>query len=493
MHLMNKTAVKCALAVSLLLLLSQFFLRPMWRDEFWALYFSAPDLPIIQAITEKMSRDVHPPLYFSVLHFWRQISEAEIFARFFNLACIGLSGWIAWRWRKPDSANSSDHLKLRSEESNLYIFLCATSFWLVFYSAEVRMMGQLFMLSGLLVLIARNALDELEKTLKWAVIFTLTGTLLASSHYFGSLWTACLGAAVGLMHLRRRRFQAFILFAIASCIAISPAVVWISIFRPDQASGAPEVLPPFIENFTFGANQFFRGILVKTVFANLMAFIAGCLGLVFLFKRKSDDVPLMLSGAIVLTILIAFTTHLGVVALIKERAFIVIIPAILYLLSGGMLSLQSHQKKALKMTAWVPFAAIISLPLFSSEFFKDRERVAELQNMLAAAPECEGQPIIAYLRPSQQAEDFSAFMTQKLLNKSVKGNFNMIALEDIASGQTKIPSTACPIKIVAIALVRGERPAHEDMRNELRAAGLNLEQLDEIRMGGGRTRAWVEK
>ncbi|MFC7290832.1 hypothetical protein [Hirschia litorea] len=486
MHLMNKHAVRIALGLSLCLLLLQFFFRPLWRDEFWALYFSAPQDPISDAVFSKMSKDVHPPLYFSALHFWRLISENEIFARFFNLVCIFLAGWAAWRMRGTKGTG-------RETESNLFLFLCATSFWLIFYAAEIRMMGQLFLTSGLLVLISRNSLDDFEKPFKWASLFIIAGTLTATMHYFGSLWTACIGASLGFTHLYRGRIKSFFIFGAASVISLIPAVLWILAFRPDQASGAPDVLPPFAENFAFGANQFLRGILVKTMFANIMAFIAGCFGLAALLKRKSDDAPIMLIGAIALTILIAFTAHLGLVALIKERAFIVIIPAMLYLLAAGILSLQPHQTKALKMASWVPFAAILSLPLFTSEFFKDRERVADLQSMLQAAPECVGEPIIAYLRPSDQAEDFSAFMTQKLLNPSLQGKFNMIPLEEITSGQQSIPESACPVKIVAIALLRGEREFHEDMRDKLKSAGLPISQFEEISMGGGRTRAWVEK
>ncbi|MEL6862414.1 MAG: hypothetical protein AAGL11_11295, partial [Pseudomonadota bacterium] len=104
--------------------------------------FRRPNEPLLDTIRFKISNDVHPPLYFSLLHGWLQLYQHEIFARFLNLVFIVLAGLSAWRMRGQ-----------RVEETKLYLFLCATSFWLIFYAAEVRMMGGLFLVSGLLVLV----------------------------------------------------------------------------------------------------------------------------------------------------------------------------------------------------------------------------------------------------------------------------------------------------------------------------------------------------
>lgn len=482
MQKMNSMAVKLALGVALALLIGQFFFRPLWRDEFWALYFAAPDDSLLETIRFKISNDVHPPLYFSLLHGWLQIFQNEIFARFLNLVFIVLAGFSAWIMRGK-----------RVEETKLYLFLCATSFWLIFYSAEVRMMGGLFLISGLLVLAARNSLDAPDRLWRWPILYALIGAIAASSHFYGSLWVACLGAAVGLAHLLAGRVKLFFAFAIASLIAIVPIIAWILFARPDQNPGASEPLASFLEGFEFAANQFLRGIIVKTIFANLIAFIVGCLGLRALLQRGTEDrLPHVLLFAIGLLVVIVFTVHLSILPFIKERAFIVIIPALFYLLAIGILSLHASQSRAIKLVKWIPIAAIISLPLFSSEFFKDRERVGALQNLMAAAPECSGDKIAAYMRPSDQAADFSNFMTEYLLSDAVPGGYDLRPLDEVDTEESAdIFRSDCPIKVIGINLPRGERPDHQLIRDEMTNAGFDVEALEEVRMGGGRARAWV--
>lgn len=304
---------------------------------------------------------------------------------------------------------------------------------------------------------------------------------------------ACLGAAIGLAHLLAGRIKLFFAFAVASVLAIVPILAWILFARPDQNPGASEPLAPILQGFEFGANQFLRGIIVKTIFANIIAFSVGILGLRALLKRGTKDpLPAVLLFAMGLLVTIVFVVHLGVLPFIKERAFIVIIPAIFYLLAMGILALAEAQTRALKMVKWIPIAAIISLPLFSSEFFKDRERVGDLQTLLADAPDCTGETIAAYMRPSEQAADFSNFMTEYLLSDGVPGGYQIRPLDEIdAQESAEIAASPCPIKVMGINLPRGERPDHELIRQDMIRAGFDLDTLEEIRMGGGRARAWV--
>jgi hypothetical protein len=46
---------------------------------------------------------------------------------------------------------------------------------------------------------------------------------------------------------------------------------------------------------------------------------------------------------------------------------------------------------------------------------------------------------------------------------------------------------------MALLLRPGDRPEHEDIRNELRAAGLDLGTLEEVGFGNGRNRLWVTR
>jgi hypothetical protein len=472
MGMLSKKTAWAAIALAAALLLAQFWLRPLWRDEYWALYFSAPHDPLWRTLTETMTRDVHPPLYFTVLHFWRQISDAEIFARFFNVLVLALGAWGAWSLRGTT----------RPAETGTYVFLCATSFWLVFYAAEVRMMGALFVLSGLTVLVVRNAFDE-GRVLMPALLFFAIGLVEASSHFFGTLWIAALGLATGLTFLAQRRLGGFLAFGLASAMAILPAVAWIALVRPDTNPGATPELPPFWDNFSYGANQFLRGLVVKTMVANLFAFIAAGLGLRMLLRRGFDPALAAIGGGALLTVIIAFGVHLFWVSLIKERAFIVMIPAFLYLAAAAIEAIGPDQKRARWLAGAAPAAALVFLPLFSSELFKDRERIGPLRELIAANPTCRGEPVVAYPQPSAQAEDFPIFFTRSALAGL---GVEIVPFE----GQAPI-ATSCPIKVVAVGMGKGERETHEAMRAKLSAAGYDLSALEEKSMGGGRTRAFV--
>lgn len=474
-----------AVGVAVALLVAQYAYRPLWRDEYWALYFSAPHAALGPTLTEIMTRDVHPPLYFVMLHYWRQISDAELFARLFNVFAIGLGAWAAWSLRG----------QTRRSETLAYFFLCATSFWLVFFAAEARMMAMLFVLSGLSVLVSRNALDRPQAMIAPTVLYVLIGALAASSHFFGTLWIAALGAATGFAFLTQKRVAHFLAWGVASSIAVAPAIAWILIVRPDSNPGAPSVMPPIWDNFSYAANQLLRGLIVKTVFANLFAFIAAGLGFAALWRARARDAFAgVLLVAIGLTIAISFAVHLTWVSMIKERAFIVIIPALLYLVASAIQHLRRDQKRALWLVKWAPLMAAISLPVFSSELFKDRERIGPVRQLLAQYPQCAGEPVLMVLRRSEQGYDFAEFMARAALKgASPAGDIEMVALDTLLENGAAAPKSACPIKALAIAAPRGEREFHAQMRTDLAKAGLNLETLEEKVLGGGRTRAFVER
>jgi hypothetical protein len=474
-----------AVGVAVGLVLAQYAFRPLWRDEYWALYFSAPHDPLAVTFAENMTRDVHPPLYFVLLHFWRQISDADLFARLFNVAVIVLGMLAAWALRGPT----------RRAETTAYFFLCATSFWFVFFAAEARMMVMLYVLCALSVLAARNALDRPQQMIAPAGAFAVIGVLAASIHFFGSLWVASLGAAVGLAFLFQRKVAHFLTWGVASCLAVAPALIWIIAVRPDMNYGAPSELPPFWDNFTYGLNQLLRGVIVKTVFANLLVFIAAGLGFAALWRaRHRDPVPTVMLVAIGLTVTISFAIHVGWVSMIKERAYIVIIPALLYVVAAAIQHLTPTQRRAAWMVKWAPLAAALSLPVFYSELFKDRENIGPVRAILAQAPECASQTVVMVLRRSEQGWDYADFMARESLKgSSGAGDITMAALDVLLAQGAQAPATSCPIKAIAIGAPRGERDFHATMRNDLRRVGVDPDALEERVFGEGRTRVFVTR
>ena len=68
--LANRIAGNCWLVLTLLALglrLIRITYQPLWWDEGWSLYFATTS---ISNMLELTAVDIHPPLYYLLLHFW---------------------------------------------------------------------------------------------------------------------------------------------------------------------------------------------------------------------------------------------------------------------------------------------------------------------------------------------------------------------------------------------------------------------------------------
>ena len=107
--------------------------QPLWWDEGYSVYFATESLGQMAQLT---AQDIHPPLYYSLLHFWLTFagSASPLVLRAFSI-CVGLLalpiiGWLA-------------HLFYPSRPR---VMLWALLFLVlspvhIFYSQEVRMYG----------------------------------------------------------------------------------------------------------------------------------------------------------------------------------------------------------------------------------------------------------------------------------------------------------------------------------------------------------------
>lgn len=466
-------------AIAAAILLTGVFFRPYWRDEYWALYFSAPHLSLHDAVTQRMVRDVHPPLYFIAQHFWRLGIEAEWWARLLNVLTLALGAFGVWRLGRT-----------RAHETLLFLLLCAGSYWVIYYTVELRMYLMLFVLCAMSIVVVRNALEEGARILPHAALFALIGAAAGATQFFGALWIAVLGAWTGLALLRAGRIDGFFAWGIATAVALAPAVGWIAVVGPQNNPGAEAGVQSFASAFGYAANQFLRGLIVKTLGSNLAA--AGVLivmSAALLRRRSAFDVVLAL--AFLSAVVIAFILHFTFVpALIKERAFIVVMPAVIYLTVRAT-ALAEEGGAAPRLRAAVPILAALSPILFLGEYTKDREHWGEARAVIAAAgPSCAGAPVVAFNRVSAQAADFHPYVTQMALRGAAAGgaDLRLVDADDIISGRAPAPAAeACPIRAVAIGLGRGDAALQAEARARLAAAGVPLDRLAERMFGGGRT------
>lgn len=474
-----------AVGVGLAILLLGLVVRPLWRDEYWALYFSGAEMSLTDAINLRMARDVHPPIYFIILHFWRLISDAELWARLINLVVLPLSAFAVWRMGQS-----------RRDETALFLFACAGSYWVIYFGIEARMYALVFGMCAITVLAVRNALVSKRPGLAPAAIFAIAGAVAGGSHFFAAAWCAMLGFFTGVAFLRRGRLDGFVLWGAASVIAIAPAALWILRASPQDNPGAEGAVLSVLDALAYGGNQFLRGLVVKTFGSNLALFIGAILCAPLLI-RKRDPFDAVLSLALLGTVLMIFAIHLFMVPMIKERGFIAIMPGVIYLLARAVLSLTQddalQKKRAAVIVRAIPIVALISPFLFLGEYFKDREQLDEVRALIADSGQCAAAPVVMSYRPSEQAQDFHPFMLAMALRGAANGeDLQIVDARDIIAGRATLPGpNACPIRALALVMPKGDGPQQHEARAELRAAGVPLDDLNEIALGKGRSLVWA--
>lgn len=484
MQIFNRRVAWLAVFGAIATIVAQIWLRPAWRDEYYSILLSTPSLSFQRTITGPITTDVHPPLYSLVLHFWLHLQSNEVFARLLNLLLMGIAFTIGWNLRTG-----------HRQQTAVYLFLCVTSFWFVFYGAEIRMLAAQFLSCMLSVLIARNAYEQPARRYVFLAGFFAIGVIAASLHFFGTLWVSAFGLCLGLLFLIERKPAAFFATGMATFLAILPTLIWVILTRPDQSEVASQTLPPFFDNLEAGLTQFLRGLIVKTFIANWPAWIAGGLGLAVLLKSPNARFEKTVLASLCLSVLIAFTIHLGFVSMIKERAFIAIIPAILYLLASGLASLRTEQSRAVRIARWTPYMAIVALPLFSTEYFKDREQYDQVVDYITQSEACHEAPILMYERPSRHGVDYSAFYTRTVTRHAFGGDgldLLRISPETLEYAQAQWQGMECEVRAIALVLPRGYGRRYREMREELRAGGLPLDRWEEKRFGEGRSIVFVE-
>lgn len=169
--------------------------QPLWADEGYSIYFATEDPARILWLT---ARDIHPPLYYLLLHLWQQIFggatpfDLRLFSVTLALPAIALIALLA-----------RQRFAGRRRLALIATCLLAVSPMHLFYSQEVRMYG-LAMTMGLAATIAfGQAMAPRHKSLdrssgRWWLAYCLLATaslytlyytgLLLLAHLLWALW-----------------------------------------------------------------------------------------------------------------------------------------------------------------------------------------------------------------------------------------------------------------------------------------------------------------
>jgi len=138
----------------------------IWTDEGWSIHFA--NQPNVWEVVKIMAQDVHPPLYFVILHYWMEIFGDSEFALRLPSVIFGVGSiFVIYKVGK---------LAFNKEVGLISALLLAVSFFHIIHSQQIRHYG----LMALLVLVSMYFYLKLIKG-QWSrknIIFYVIGSLL---------------------------------------------------------------------------------------------------------------------------------------------------------------------------------------------------------------------------------------------------------------------------------------------------------------------------
>ncbi|MBI2861629.1 MAG: glycosyltransferase family 39 protein [Chloroflexi bacterium] len=239
-----------ALAISGLAFALRLFrldIQSLWYDEGVSVVLAGRD---ILQIARDTATDIHPPLYYWLLHFWIAITgNSEFAVRFLSLASGVLAVTLIYQLGR--------HL-VSPAGGLVAAVLMAASPLLVFYSQEARMYAQAVALSALSALLCWRVLEGGQRRLIDWLAFILASLALLYTHYFGAAVLAFENAYFFLRLFPNRRLLLPWLAAQAAIVlAFVPWLLQISTTRFAYYSSGQtmpwlEVVRRLFNDFSFG-------------------------------------------------------------------------------------------------------------------------------------------------------------------------------------------------------------------------------------------------
>ena len=169
--------------------------QSLWNDEGTSVVLAQRDLP---TITRNAANDIHPPLYYYLLHFWVKIAGTSEFAvRFFSAASgVALVSATYALGKRPCTTGCKRPCTMGCERPYgrgipvLAALFAAVSPFQVYYSQETRMYVLSALLSLLSMLAFQRFLSHLSRRATGGTLLlaagghVLAGILAVYSHYF---------------------------------------------------------------------------------------------------------------------------------------------------------------------------------------------------------------------------------------------------------------------------------------------------------------------
>lgn len=144
-----------------------------WLDELFTLKNSGPDKSLSE-IFASLKGDVHPPLYYYIVHFFLTIFGNSIYVARFVSLLFGVGGIVALYYLGKELFNKSTALTA--------VLLMSINHFHIYYSQEARMYTMLFFTTVLSFLFLVRFIKK--PTLKSVLLYSFATALLINTHFY---------------------------------------------------------------------------------------------------------------------------------------------------------------------------------------------------------------------------------------------------------------------------------------------------------------------
>lgn len=287
----------------------------MWSDEAWSVHVTSTGSPL-DVLTGDIADDVHPPLYFMELWFWRKAAGSSVYVMRYASVLITLLG-IALVYRLG--------LALFSARAGLLAGLFFALHDLVHVvGREVRHYPQQITLTALVMWLYWRLWQRPARGRGAA--FALAGAALLWTHYWGGFVLAAL--ALHALLTRRESLRTFVLAFAAAGLLFVPWLPTLAHQLAADTDGISHALP----NSRLGYATLTHQLAGKPEAFWLVLGAVGLLGALRCAGKEWRPTPASALPALVLAVTVggsvALNTHFAVLSL---RALALVIPALLVL------------------------------------------------------------------------------------------------------------------------------------------------------------------
>lgn len=314
-----------------------------WGDELFTLIASHSDKSL-KDIFMVLKGDVHPPLYYYIVHFFLEIFGDSVYVARFVSVLFGVGGLATLYVLGKELFNKN--------VGTIAVLLLVINHFNIYYSQEARMYTMLFFTTTLSFLYLVRYLKN--PTLKAALWYSATTVLLVNTHFYAlfalfSQYIIILYFLVKPYNTTSQKF--FINSLISGVITLVSFIPSIVIFLSTSGKSSFWITAPERDVYTAMFKEFFG-------FSEVAIIIAVIVILFFLFKtfneeqtdtKKIDPVndrPLfafcVLFTWIFVTILIPFVLSYIHLPMIVSRYFINILPPLFLFFAAGISYIKSN-------------------------------------------------------------------------------------------------------------------------------------------------------